>query len=228
MKLQARPHECLLLLVRHGATPANLEVPHRLQGQGVNQGLSELGQRQAVAVAEFLATQPIENIYSSSLNRAHETAIEIARHHALTPTLKHDLREVDVGDWSGKTWDEIRVEDPELYRANRENPAENPHKNGECYRDVLARTLPILQEIMRENQGRVVCVVAHKIVNATLLSHFMDLELQYVRRIPQENCGVNLLRWYQDATQVLTLNAAFHLADHAFGKLPAKAFSATT
>ena len=54
------PHETLLYLVRHGATPANEQRPYVLQGRGIDTSLSDTGQQQAAAVAEFLADRPLD------------------------------------------------------------------------------------------------------------------------------------------------------------------------
>ena len=75
------PDSCVLVLVRHGATAANLAVPHVLQGRGLDLSLCEVGVRQAEQVAEFLAQvfdgEPSPALFSSGLKRAIETAERI-------------------------------------------------------------------------------------------------------------------------------------------------------
>jgi broad specificity phosphatase PhoE len=72
------PDSCVLFLVRHGATAANLAVPHVLQGCGMDLSLCEIGMRQAERVADFLASVfadlPSPALFSSKLKRARETA----------------------------------------------------------------------------------------------------------------------------------------------------------
>ena len=63
-----------LLLVRHGTTDANVRVPYTLQGSTIDLPLNDNGRQQAQQVAEFLASFPIKHVYSSPLQRAHETA----------------------------------------------------------------------------------------------------------------------------------------------------------
>jgi broad specificity phosphatase PhoE len=72
------PDSCVLFLVRHGATAANLAVPHVLQGCGMDLSLCDIGVRQAERVADFLASVfaalPSPALFSSKLKRARETA----------------------------------------------------------------------------------------------------------------------------------------------------------
>jgi alpha-ribazole phosphatase len=64
----------VLILVRHGRTAAN--KAGQLQGR-LDQDLDEMGQRQAVAVANMVrAIGPIDAVVSSPLKRAQQTAAE--------------------------------------------------------------------------------------------------------------------------------------------------------
>ena len=62
----------MLILVRHGRTPAN--AAGLLQGR-LNQDLDELGERQAQAVARMVeSTVPVDAVIASPLKRAQQTA----------------------------------------------------------------------------------------------------------------------------------------------------------
>ena len=69
-----------LIVVRHGETLYNLE--DRLTGQS-DIPLSSLGERQATLVGTFLATEQVDVVVSSDLQRARKTAMAIAAHHDL-------------------------------------------------------------------------------------------------------------------------------------------------
>ena len=69
-----------LILIRHGESVANREG--RIQGQA-DYPLSQEGAEQAERLAQWLAAEPIDCIYSSDLSRAYETALAIAKHHGL-------------------------------------------------------------------------------------------------------------------------------------------------
>jgi broad specificity phosphatase PhoE len=73
-----------LIAVRHGQTLLNTQG--RFSGQ-LDTPLSDLGKRQVEALGERLALEQIEVVGCSTLQRARETALAIARHHHLPLTL---------------------------------------------------------------------------------------------------------------------------------------------
>jgi 2,3-bisphosphoglycerate-dependent phosphoglycerate mutase len=89
-----------LLLVRHAETDWNADG--RLQGQ-TDRPLTEFGRRQAQKLAEELAGERFEAIYSSDLSRARETAEIVAARLGLPVLFDPDLREKDWGTWEGLT-----------------------------------------------------------------------------------------------------------------------------
>ena len=89
-----------LLLVRHGETDWNADG--RLQGQ-TDRPLSDFGRQQARRLADELATEEFEAIYSSDLGRARETAEIVGARLELPVALDPDLREKDWGTWEGLT-----------------------------------------------------------------------------------------------------------------------------
>jgi broad specificity phosphatase PhoE len=93
-----------LLIARHGETDWNRE--QRWQGHA-DPPLNELGRAQAGELAETLAGEELEAIYASDLRRAFETAEIVGARLGLPVTSDPDLREIDVGSWSGLTRAEL-------------------------------------------------------------------------------------------------------------------------
>lgn len=205
------PDTCWLYLVRHGATTHNLSQPPILQGRTVNLGLSETGRTQASAVAQFLEAAPLSAVYCSDLERACETAEKIAAPHRLSVIRRSDLCEVDVGRWENRSWGEIETSEPEAYRLFHEDAGIHGYGGGENLSQVLDRVRPVFDEILTQNVGRCVAVVGHNVVNRTWLSYILGMPLANARRILQDNCCLNVVRYCRGEAVVWTLNAMFHL-----------------
>src|SRR5438876_6792690 len=106
-----------LILARHGETDWNRDG--RCQGHA-DPPLNERGREQALELAELLADEPIEAVYSSDLRRAHETARIVADRKGLDVIVDPQLRERDVGHWSGLTAAEIEERFPDQIRLWRQ------------------------------------------------------------------------------------------------------------
>ena len=100
----------LLVLVRHGESTWNAE--RRLQGQ-LDPPLSARGRQQAVALAPLVAAlrMPPERVIASDLARARETAALLGLEGARQDPA---WREIDVGEWAGRTAAEVDAAGVEL------------------------------------------------------------------------------------------------------------------
>jgi len=205
------PDTCWLYLVRHGATANNRARPPRLQGRRTDPALSKEGRRQAEQTAALLAAEPIHAVYSSPLLRARQTAQALAGPHGLSVEVVEDLIEVDVGQWEGRPWDEIERDNPEAYRLFMTDASVHPYLGGETIGVVLDRSAPAIERLMADNLGRTIVVVAHNVVNRAYLSGLLRMPLSAYRSIPQDNCGINLVRLRNGETKPVTINAVGHL-----------------
>lgn len=85
-----------LLLIRHGQTPSN--VLGVLDTAVPGPGLTELGLRQAEALAGALAEEPIDALFASVQTRARQTAAPLAAVRGLEIQVREGIREVGAGD----------------------------------------------------------------------------------------------------------------------------------
>jgi broad specificity phosphatase PhoE len=136
-----------LILARHGETDWNRDGIW--QGHG-DPPLNDLGRRQAAELADRIAAVEIAAVYSSDLRRAYETAEIVAAVKGLDITAEPDLREMDVGSWSGLTSEEIATRFPEM-----------THHDGEEREAFDARAVGVLRRIAGAHEGSRVLVVTH-------------------------------------------------------------------
>jgi broad specificity phosphatase PhoE len=128
-----------LILVRHGESTWNAE--RRLQGQ-LDPPLSERGRAQARALAPVLDSLPDDRILCSDLGRAVQTAELLGvRPHRLDPR----WREIDVGEWAGRTAAEIDAQSAELTNW-RGGPRTGP--GGEPWAEFRARVAAAVDELV--------------------------------------------------------------------------------
>ena len=80
-----------LILARHAATGLNLQRPFVLQGRSMDPELSELGKKQAEALAGAVSNLKPLALYSSSMLRAMQTAETISNRTGLAV---HKLDEI--------------------------------------------------------------------------------------------------------------------------------------
>jgi broad specificity phosphatase PhoE len=84
-----------LLLIRHGQTPGN--VLGQLDTAHPGPGLTELGDRQAEALARSLVNERIDALYASTLIRTQITAAPLGRLHGLDVEVLDGLHEIEAG-----------------------------------------------------------------------------------------------------------------------------------
>jgi alpha-ribazole phosphatase/probable phosphoglycerate mutase len=215
MTASADSSETHLYLVRHGATDANERIPYILQGSGIDLPLSASGRAQAAALARFFSRRRIDKIYSSTLERARETARAIAGAAGCEPAILADVQECHVGRWEGMDWETIRREFPAEYQRFLDDPARHPYFGGESYGDVFRRAHPVIDRLLDQHAGKRVVVVAHNVVNRVLAAHWLGLEPKRAQSLHQGNGCVNLIRRREGTTELVTYNAQFHLDDGA-------------
>jgi broad specificity phosphatase PhoE len=127
-----------LILVRHGESTWNAE--ERLQGQ-LDPPLSERGREQALALVPMLDAVRDGRVVCSDLSRARETAELLG----LRPRLDTRWREIDVGEWGGRTAAEIDAQSPELTNW-RGGPRKAP--DGESWDAFAGRVSGAVDELI--------------------------------------------------------------------------------
>ncbi len=109
-----RPAE--LILVRHGETTGNSTV--RLNGS-TDVPLSDLGRRQMERVGCALADLALDELLTSPLVRARQSAQIVAGGRPLEARVVEGFREIDFGRWEGLTLQEVALRDPPGYEEWR-------------------------------------------------------------------------------------------------------------
>ena len=156
-------------LIRHGRTDWN-DLNH-IQGKS-DIPLNSTGITQAKELGNRLKQQgfKVSHIYTSFLKRAKQTADIISDILEIPCDILDGLEEVNLGDWEGISWDEVKVRYPERYDAFRHNRRYTKASGGESYEEMLQRVLPALKKLAETCKDDVI-VVTHSAVIMALLCY---------------------------------------------------------
>lgn len=113
-------------------------------------------------------------VISSPLQRCVKLAVTTFD---IEPQINSNLKEVNYGDWEGKTWKEINVKGNNLWMYENVN---NKPPNGESFQELQHRIINELQPILNSTAAKV-AVVCHGGVIRAVLSHLMKTPLNLTR-----------------------------------------------
>jgi len=154
-----------LLCIRHAESTMN--AAGLWQGQA-NPSLSEQGREQAQALGERLAGESLSVLVASDLRRARETAEIAGGRLGIATRVEPELRELDVGAWSGLAREEIARRWPEDFARFRAGDLDVRAGGGETRRELRARVVAALRSLQRSYRGEQIAVVTHLGVIRTL------------------------------------------------------------
>jgi broad specificity phosphatase PhoE len=167
----------IILLARHGQSDWN--ATRRWQGHA-DRPLTEKGWAQARDLAARLEHIALDAVYSSDLRRASDTAAEVARTQGLEVVQYPELREVDVGAWSGLTRAEAEVRFPDGFARWQEGyPGWD---DGESYEAMTDRVLGTIHGIACAHPDGRVLVVSHGGPIRALHASALGLDIHTYRR----------------------------------------------
>ena len=142
--------------------------------------LSDVGIRQAEAVARYMKGVNIGYVVSSDLSRAAETARIVASSRGLPVHLDPRLRETNLGDWQGQSREDVDRDYPGARAQWRHNALWAP-PGGESRIEVARRARDVINELMLAHPGwddGAVLLVAHGGTIGSLTSDLLELSIE--------------------------------------------------
>jgi probable phosphomutase (TIGR03848 family) len=189
------------LLVRHGACDG---VGRVLCGRAPGIVLNAEGRRQADALAERLPRLGIKAVYSSPLERAHESAAVLATCLGLPVALEEGIQELDYGDWTGRSLEEL-ASSPE-WRWYNQHRSSTRIPGGEMLLEAQLRAVETLNRLRCGHRGEVVAVVSHGDIIRSVVAHYAGVHLDVVHRLEISPASVSIVRVGDGWAQVLAVN----------------------
>jgi len=177
-----------IFLIRHGETDWNVE--RRVMGVGPIP-LNDNGRRMVREVARALLEEGIKTIYSSTVERAAESARILSEAWGAEIVDEPRLNECRFEPWVGKPFDELRdLEDFKLYFTK---PTESRFSTSETMRDIQKRAVAAVERIISEKRAETVAAVTHSDIVKPILAYYLGMDLDLMHRFLVSNASVTLL-----------------------------------
>jgi broad specificity phosphatase PhoE len=199
-----------IYLIRH----AKPDLPHngRLYYGSTDYPLSEEGIVMARNLSNDLKDLEIDAVFSSDLKRAIDTAeIALAGRFSEVRRVK-GLREIHLGEWEGRSFDEVRSSWNELYEKRGTSFDSVGPPGGESFKDLQKRTVPAFEDILDNNPSGSILVFAHGGVIWTLMCNYFGFKLNDIFFYPMDFCGIHIIERSEGLMKLIKYNWSSNLS----------------
>ncbi|RMG97266.1 MAG: histidine phosphatase family protein [Chloroflexi bacterium] len=180
-----------LLLIRHGQSYVNLAD---WSDGNADVGLTELGQKQAQALAEWIVTKvtAVDALYASNMRRAQETAAPLAKAYNIAITFDNRLRELGNNRWDHTPWPSHNLPNYGDYWASERPfaPITPEREDGETYMHFRVRVGQFIEEMVEKHRGQTILAVCHGGVIEAAYDHIFNIGPWRRCEILTKNTGI--------------------------------------
>jgi probable phosphoglycerate mutase len=164
-------------MIRHGQSHVNLA---EWDSGNSDEGLTDLGQKQAAALGRWLPGQvaEVDALYTSTMRRALETAEHVARAYDMAPRYEDCLREIGNNRWDHSAWpnDDLPREYADYWASERPFSTVTPFiEGGETYIHFRTRVGIFLEELVENHHEQTVVAVCHGGVIEATFDHIFNV-----------------------------------------------------
>ncbi len=183
---------CVYLL-RHGETEYSKTGGYC---GSLNPELTPEGQQMAQAFADRYQSFPWQAVYASPMKRTIATAKPLCEATGMTMEVRDGLREIEYGEWEGKTQEEVKGQYGDDYVHWLAEPAWNPPTGGETSIQIASRANLVMAEIEEKYTTGNVLVVSHKATIRIILCSLLGIDLgRYRDRINLPVASVSIVQF---------------------------------
>lgn len=198
-----------LYLLRHGETESS-----RTGGYcgRLDIDLSPIGHQMADDFAAAYRDHPWVGVYVSPMRRTRAMAEPLCNAAGLGMRLCDGLREIDYGQWEGKTPEQVSWNFHDDYLRWLADAGWNSPTGGERGIDVGQRALAVLDGIGRDHVDGDVLVVSHKATIRILLCHLLGIDIgRYRDRIDVPVASLSVVELREHGPLLRRLGDRSHL-----------------
>jgi broad specificity phosphatase PhoE len=185
MNIVAKAIQLKFVLIRAGAT--EIDCCGRILG-ALNLPLSDSGQIEVDLTVEELADWKFACIYSSAGLAAQQTAQQLAKKTRSKFRADQRLSNLNCGLWHGMTIEELRDNQPTLFRQWREHPERICPPEGETIDDVRSRAVSFLGRVRRKHKTGLIGIVTPDPLLSIIRSELVPNSVT-AQKIDPTRCG---------------------------------------
>lgn len=194
-----------LILIRHGETAWNAE--RRTQGWH-DEPLNDRGMQQARRMGAFVREQfDLSTVWASDLRRCVQTAEPIG----LPVQTSRALRELNYGEWEGRSWEELNEQERELTARLIAGDRSFRAPGGELVGDLADRVRGFVDAAGLADAADDVAVVGHGGSLRALIVAMLGLPFDAFGRFAFSNASVSVVTTGRGAARLYSLNHTAHL-----------------
>lgn len=162
----------------------------------------------AVAYSHFKWTA----IFSSPMIRTISTAKPLCETVGIEMQLRDGLKEIDFGQWEGKTPAQVNRDYHDDYVRWQSEPGWNAPLGGERAIDIARRSSEVIEEIEATYKDGNVLVVSHKATIRIMLCSLLGIDVgRYRDRIDMPVAAVSLVEFCEQGPKLKKLSDRSHL-----------------
>jgi broad specificity phosphatase PhoE len=195
-------------LIRHASCDG---LGQMLWGRTPGICLNETGKMQAQCLSGRFKNMNLDAIYSSPLERALQTATVFAEGMKLDVQTSDAVNEINFGEWTGKTFDELSRDKRWRHFNSRRSVRMIP--GGESFLEVQNRIFKELETLALQHPQAHVAIISHADVIRAAIAYFSAIPIDLVDRFEISPCSVSVVAMDDDNAMLLTLNNTGELSN---------------
>ncbi len=194
-----------IILLRHGepsSSNASGSSSQRIFRGITDDVLTQKGWQQMSSAVKNI--NDIDIILTSPLKRCAEFASKLSDEHSLPLEIIDDLREIDFGQWDGKSVQDVAENDAQQLKKFWQNPLANTPPGGEPVADFQKRIISFWNELLMTQRGKNCLLILHGGVQKMILAEVLQMPVQAIHNIEVPYACCSTFRVYYNAQEYFT------------------------
>ena len=194
----------MIIFLRHGQAENNIKKILAGRSPGVN--LTETGIEQAEQSGRMLKKLNISAIYSSSIDRAKQTADIVGKHCDLEVVIDDRLIELDMGKFTKMPYDEIFARHGNVFLKFYEG-SEEVSKNGvETFSQVQKRIFEMVDFVIDKHKNENIVLVTHMDPIKAMIGKTLSLKPEVLFELIIANASLNIFKNHDQKIYLTGIN----------------------